>query len=97
MAIRETVYEVHFWGETGRILIVHIPNFGVSADEPILTELHVTGSRASYTLREATWLMALALAEAGKPAGGLVEHAADGTVCVTHEQAAGFPSAAGSL
>lgn len=87
MAIRETVYEVHFWRASGRVLVIHIPNFGVSADQPILTEAHVTGEAGSYFLYENTFIMANALAEAGKPAGALVEHRTDGTVHVHYDQA----------
>lgn len=83
--MRETVFDVHYWPNTGRILVVHIPNFGAFADEPILTELHVTGERDSADLRDTTYLMALALSDAGNPAGGLTEHRSDGTVTVNRE------------
>lgn len=75
--MRETVYEVHYWPTEGRILIVHIPNFGVSADQPILTELMVLTHDGSIS--DTTFVTALALADAGKPAGALAEHA-DGRV-----------------
>lgn len=84
--MRETTFEVHYWPTTGRILVIHIPNFGVSADIPILTELHVTGEHNSPDLRDATYLMALAVSDAGNPSGGLVEHRADGTVTVNRDQ-----------
>lgn len=76
--MRDTVYEVHYWPIEGRILIVHIPNFGLSADIPILTELMVLTANGS--INDATFVTAMALADAGKPAAGALAEHADGRV-----------------
>jgi hypothetical protein len=76
--MRETVFEVHYWPATGRVLAIHIPNFGLWADEPILTEITVSGGGA--TLADTTYVIARSLADAGDPVGEVIEHAADGSV-----------------
>lgn len=73
-----SIFEVHFWSETGRILTIHIPAFGGPPDEPVLTELYVTGERGSADLSIVTHVMAKCLADGGEPSGSLVEHSIHG-------------------
>lgn len=66
-------YEVHYWPNIRRVLVIHKPTHEV---EPMLTDVRITHECDDSTV----FILALALADAGVPSGGVFRHDADGTV-----------------
>lgn len=63
-------FEVHYWPETGHIIMVnHTSDVG-----PVVTDIQINGFAHSPETADATFLTALALANAGTPEGELFEH-----------------------
>lgn len=71
-----SLFEVHFWPGTGRILLIHIPA-GVSA-EPILTDIRIQDVPANEYADSTTPIIANELAKSSNPIGEVFEHTADG-------------------
>ena len=67
-------YEVHYWPNTGHVILINAdPAYGRSG--PVVTDIRIRGEAPSTPyLRDSTTMIALALAEAGKPAANLFEH-----------------------
>lgn len=69
-------FEVHYWPERGQIITVNCSG----GTGPIVSDVRVTGQPGTSELGDATMLIALAVASAGRPEGDVFEHRAD-VVC----------------
>lgn len=78
------MFEVHYWPQQSRILVIHVP--AGTGDGPILTDLRIVQAdernRPVFGAadHDGTFVVALALAEAGRPAGELFRHEPDGAI-----------------
>ncbi len=72
------IAEVHYWPHVGRIIVINKePHYSA----PVVTALDVTpGESGPAALLDSTELVALALAEAGRPSMDMVRHDANGSM-----------------
>ncbi len=70
-------FDVHTWPALGRILMINKPTYSA---EPVITELLVNADDH----RTATFVVGLALAQAGDPTGAYFEHGSDGSIVELH-------------
>jgi hypothetical protein len=63
-------FEVHYWPDRGQIVLINYSG----PTGAIVSDVRVMGEPDTGEIRDATMLIALALANAGRPEGDLFEH-----------------------